>query len=146
MLKKTLTLLAGCFLLSALGALADPAAGFKIVVNGANPVAALSRREMSRLFLKKTTAWPGGQMVQPVDQLEGISVRRLFSREVLERDVPAVKSYWQQMIFSGRSVPPPEKNSDAEVLAYVRANPGAIGYVAAETEPGAGVAVLSLTD
>jgi hypothetical protein len=33
------------------------------------------------------------------------------------------------MIFSGRSLPPPELGSDDEVLRYVLAHPGAIGYV-----------------
>ena len=41
----------------------------------------------------------------------------------------AVKSYWNQQIFSGRDVPPVEKKSDAEVLTFVRSTPGAIGYV-----------------
>ena len=45
----------------------------------------------------------------------------------------AVRSYWLQVIFSGRGVPPPEKPSDKDVIAYVKAHPGAIGYVAATT-------------
>ena len=53
-------------------------------------------------------------------------------------------AYWQKMIFSGREVPPPEKTSSAEVVAYVRANRGAIGYVAADAALGAGVRVLKI--
>ena len=34
-------------------------------------------------------------------------------------------------IFSGTDVPPPEFSSDADVVAYVRARTGAIGYVSA---------------
>ena len=41
----------------------------------------------------------------------------------------AVRSYWQQRIFSGRDVPPPEADSDLAVLRYVKENAGAIGYV-----------------
>jgi hypothetical protein len=33
-----------------------------------------------------------------------------------------------------RDVPPPIGRSDAEVLAFVRANPGAIGYVSATAD------------
>ena len=43
----------------------------------------------------------------------------------------AVKSFWQRMIFSGRGVPPVEKDTDEEVLSYVGANAGAIGYLSA---------------
>jgi hypothetical protein len=40
-----------------------------------------------------------------------------------------VRSYWQQLIFSGRDVPPPELDSDADVVKYVSKHAGAIGYV-----------------
>jgi hypothetical protein len=58
--------------------------------------------------------------------------------------VSAVESYWQQAIFSGRSVPPLEKASDAEVLAFVRANPGAVGYVSGGADLGASVKELTV--
>jgi ABC-type phosphate transport system substrate-binding protein len=48
---------------------------------------------------------------------------------VLGRDVQAVKGYWQQAIFAGKNFPPLEKSNDAEVMAFVAANPNAIGYV-----------------
>ena len=53
-----------------------------------------------------------------------------------------MKSYWQKMIFSGRDVPPPEKGSPDEVVAFVRSHGGGIGYVPAGTVLGAGVKVL----
>jgi hypothetical protein len=33
-------------------------------------------------------------------------------------------------MFSGREVPPPVRDSDTAVIEYVRANSGAIGYIA----------------
>ena len=72
-------------------------------------------------------------------------VRDSFSREVLGKSVPAVEQYWTQAIFSGRAVPPVEKRTDADVLAYVRETPGAIGYVSAST-PTEGVKRLALRD
>jgi ABC-type phosphate transport system substrate-binding protein len=42
-------------------------------------------------------------------------------------------------------VPPPEKASPTEVLAYVRANPGGIGYVPAGTALPDGVKALKVT-
>jgi len=43
------------------------------------------------------------------------------------------------------NVPPPEKASDDEVLAFVRANPGGIGYVSSGAQVGAGIKVLEVT-
>jgi len=48
---------------------------------------------------------------------------------VLKRSVEAVKGYWQQRIFSGHDVPPPEFDSDDDVVKYVLKHEGAVGYV-----------------
>lgn len=105
------------------------AADFKIVANNSVPVTSLSKKAASDVFLKKTTKWEGGAPAVPVDQLESSSARQGFSKSVHGKTAAAVKSYWNQQIFSGRDVPPVEKRSDAEVLAFVRSTPGAIGYV-----------------
>ena len=118
---------------------------YKVVVNEANTIKDISKQQITRCFMKQTTKWPNGLPVTPVDQAASSAVRESFSNSVLERDVSAVKSYWQRQIFSGRGVPPPEKASDGEVLAFVRANPGAVGYVASGTDLGSGVKVLIVT-
>jgi ABC-type phosphate transport system substrate-binding protein len=120
------------------------APGYVIVVNPANPVASLSRDEASKLFLKKTPRWSTGAEVVPVDLPEGSAVREAFTKSVLKKSVGAVKSYWQQQIFSGRGVPPTEKGSDAEVVSFVRSNPHAIGYVSATTPVGSSVKVVAV--
>ncbi len=122
---------------------ADP--GFKVVVNASNSTTSISKEQLSRCFMKQTNIWINGATVTPVDLSANSSVRVEFSTTVHERDVNAVKSYWQRQIFSGRGVPPPEKASDEEVLTFVRANPGAIGYVSSATPVGAGVKVLEIT-
>ncbi len=132
--------------LLALGLAAGPtlaqSAAYRVVVNATNATSTLPRAELARLFLKKSSAWPDGRGAQPVDLGENSPARRAFSKAVLDRDVPAVRAYWQQQIFSGRGVPPPEKTSDADVLAYVRANPGAVGYVSTGADLGASVKEL----
>jgi ABC-type phosphate transport system substrate-binding protein len=105
-------------------------AAFKVVVNDANPVDRLSPEELSRLFLKGTTAWNGGEPVTPVDKVANSPERVSFSQSIHGRSVSAVKSYWQRQIFSGKGVPPPEKESDSEVLEFVLRRKGAVGYVA----------------
>lgn len=113
------------------------AQGYTIVVNDGGP-ATLSRDEVSRIFLKKSTK------LTPVDQNRESKVRAVFSKAVLGRPITAIVSYWQQQIFSGGDSPPVEKGSDADVLAYVRANPKAIGYVAAGTDLGSGVRAVTV--
>jgi len=74
------------------------------------------------------------------------AVDHAHSQGVLHRDVGAVRSFWQRQIFSGNAVPPAEKPSEDEVLAFVRANPGGVGYVAESTPLPAGVKTITLTD
>jgi ABC-type phosphate transport system substrate-binding protein len=113
------------------------AQGFVIVVNEAGP-ASLSKDDVSRIFLKKSST------LTPVDQNKDAKVRSTFSKAVLGRPISAITSYWQQQIFSGGDSPPVEKGSDADVLAYVRSNPKAIGYVASGTDLGSGVRAVTV--
>jgi ABC-type phosphate transport system substrate-binding protein len=99
----------------------------RLIVHDSNPVASITRAQASRLFLKKVTVWENGSPVLPVDQADTATVREVFSNQVHGKSLGEVKAYWQRMIFSGRSLPPPIKGSDREVIEFVRANPGAIG-------------------
>ena len=106
-----------------------PPPPFVVVIHPSNPHRKLSRKFVGNVFLKKTTRWPDGGVVRPVDLLADSTVREKFSDDVIKRSVAEVKSYWQQIIFSGRDTPPPELSDDDAVLKFVAKNGGAIGYV-----------------
>jgi ABC-type phosphate transport system substrate-binding protein len=108
---------------------ATAAADYVVIVHPSNPVGSLGRTEASRLFLRSATQWPNGESVKPVDLAKTSPIRAAFTKEILGRSMGAIDQYWTQSVFSGRAVPPPEKRSDADVVAFVRENPGAIGYV-----------------
>jgi ABC-type phosphate transport system substrate-binding protein len=101
----------------------------KIIVHPNNPSSTLDRRFVQDAFLKKVTSWPGGDVIRPVDLAPRSRVREEFSDQVLARPIAAVRRYWQQNIFAGRSLPPPELESDEQVIEYVLKHEGAIGYV-----------------
>jgi hypothetical protein len=123
--------LAALALLAALVAAPTRAApsAYRVIVNEASTLTALDRKFLTDAFLKKTTRWPGGELIRPVDLGTDSAVRRRFTEDVMRRSVAAVKSYWQSLIFSGRAVPPPELDSDEEVMRYVAKHAGAVGYV-----------------
>jgi ABC-type phosphate transport system substrate-binding protein len=116
---------------------------FRVIVHPGSGPGAADPDFVADIFLKKMTRWPNGESAKPVDLRPDSTVRRRFSETVLKRTVNAVRSYWQQRIFSGRDVPPPELESEDAVVAYVAKTPGAIGYVAGGTKLG-GVKELPL--
>jgi ABC-type phosphate transport system substrate-binding protein len=117
-------------------------APYRVIVHPHNPVVSADRRFIADAFLKKIVRWRHGESIRPVD-LENSPVRRRFSDEVLGRSASAIRSYWQQQIFSGRNVPPPELENDQAVVRFVLRNPGAIGYVSGQAEL-AGARVLQV--
>jgi ABC-type phosphate transport system substrate-binding protein len=119
---------------SALGAPAETPA-FVVIVNSVHPVT-LTREQIADIFMKRLTRWSDGQPIAVVDALPESPVRAEFSRVILRRGVDAMEAYWQQQIFSGRDVPPVQKETDEKIVAFVSRKSGAIGYVAAGTPLG----------
>lgn len=122
---------------------------FQVVVSSSNPANSIKRQDLAQFFLKKKSRWNDGKEVLPVDQTARSAVRGAFTKAVLGAEgmdhLSDVESFWLQQVYSGRGNPPPIKATDADVLAYVQANPGAIGYVSTATPPGS-VKVLAVTE
>lgn len=106
---------------------------FLVVVHSSNPITGVSRKFLSNVFLKKITFWEDGTAISPVDLKPDSRPRKEFSEQVLRKPVAAIKSYWQQMIFSGQAVHPVELNSDEAVIRYVATHPNAVAYVSGST-------------
>ncbi len=127
--------------------IAQESKSYKIIVNDSNPINTITKKDLAKIFLKKLTKWENGTTILPVDQLETSPVREAFSKDILKKTVAATKAFWQEQIFSGRGVPPPEKASDKEVIDYIKANPGAIGYISDSTNiPTSGVKIIEVKD
>lgn len=106
-----------------------PPPAYRVIVNPKNPAASVGQAFLHDAFLKKRARWPNDVVIHPADMKPSSPTRATFSQEVLGRPVAAVRTYWQQRIFSGRDVPPPELDSDEKVVAHVLKYEGAVGYV-----------------
>jgi ABC-type phosphate transport system substrate-binding protein len=120
----------------------EPAVALVVVAHPEVAVTELHRAQLSRYFLKRTTQWPDGSTLRPVEPVDP-GLRRAFAEQVHQRSPADITAYWSALIFSGRELPPLEKASDADLVAWVRATPGAIGYVAAGADT-TGVKILSV--
>jgi ABC-type phosphate transport system substrate-binding protein len=147
-MQKRLTLLIALALsFVALGGAPAAAQGtrYVLIVNPGNPVGRLSNSEVSNIYLGKKQAWDINGKIEPVlplDQTPDSPVRAAFSQRVLRRSVSEAESYWRQELYAGRNVPPPQQ-SEAEAIATVRNQVGAIAYVSAGADL-KGVKVVSV--
>ena len=107
--------------------------GYVVIVNANNHVGELDRDFIRDMYLKKAIEWGHGETIRPIDLTP---VRDQFVREILHKTPAQLKNYWNQQIFSGKGVPPPETDSPAAVISYVVDHPGAIGYLPSGTDPG----------
>jgi len=78
-----------------------------------------------------------GTKIKPLDNHLAQSE---FLDKVMQLKANRYDALWTMKSFRDGLVAPPFKAADADVIAYVLATPGAIGYIT--TEPPAGVVVL----
>ena len=116
-------------------------AGYLIIVNPESRVRELGRSFVRAAFLKKAATWADGATIRPVDLPRVSPVRERFTREVLNKTPAQLRAYWNQQIFSGKGVPPPEVDSDAAMIAYVLHHQGAMGYLPLSVDPRGAVVV-----
>lgn|SRR5437763_2990733 len=91
----------------------------------AQPAVNLSEDDIRDAFLgDKQIA--GGTRLVPLDNA---SQQKDFLERVLKLDPAKYNAIWVKKGFRDGLNAPPVKTSDAEVIAAVKANPGAIGYV-----------------
>ena len=112
-----------------------PAPAYQIIVNPANRIDTIDRTFLSNVYLKKVATWHNDWTVRPVQLSRRFALREQFTRDIIKKSPSQLRSYWNRQIFSGKAVPPPELESQEEVIRYVLANKGAIGYVAAGVNP-----------
>lgn len=117
---------------------------FKVIVNKNNPVSSLSVSQIAKIFLKKQTNWENGRIIIPVDLVLSIPTRDSFSETIHGKSARAIKSYWHQQIFSGKAVQTIEKESESDMVSFVKSNTDAIGYVSDMTDT-SGVKTIEIT-
>jgi ABC-type phosphate transport system substrate-binding protein len=106
-----------------------------IIANpSANVTAPLSLGKIAAFYLLRTTTWPDGSRVIPVNREAGSDTRMNFTSSVLQEDNATLTTYWNQMHFMGK-LPPVVQQSEQAMLAFIQKVPGSVGYINASTAP-----------
>lgn len=121
------------------GGLARAAEDGGLVVIAHASVPRVDAPTLQRLYMGRIIE-VAGSPVTVVNQAPQAEARARFLAQVVSTDEERYVSYWTVRRHVGKGAPPREFGSATELLAYVQATPGAIGYVAAaDLKPGVNV-------
>ena len=78
-----------------------------------------------------------GINVTAINIRSGSTLRNEFLQTYLNQDDEKYLAYWTVRRYIGKGVPPPDVATSADVVAYILAHAGAIGYIdEADLKPG----------
>jgi len=141
--------LAGAILLMTLASVCpgfgpDAAAAEDLVII-ANPGVAetvIDSKGLQRIYLGKQTQWRDDTSIVPV-MLKSGPLHEAFIEDFVDRSVQRFVTYWRQMVFTGKGIPPKSFVQESELVEYVASTPGSVGFASAAANV-SGVKVLSL--
>ena len=99
-----------------------------IVVNSSVPVSQITETQLRDIFTGVRTRFDNGTRAVPV-MLKGGPVHEVFLNRHVGDTPDEFRVRWRKAVFTGQGSMPKECRSEAELLNYVEATPGAIGYV-----------------
>jgi len=132
-MKKLIPSFIAIFLLSASLFAAD--GNVVIVANKSVPVSTISSATLKLIFLGKKNTWSDGSDIIPVALKSGRTHEAFLDIHV-QKSSSQYSSFWKQAIFTGEGTPPRSFSSMSELVSYVAATPGAVGYVSVGTSTG----------
>ncbi|MBT1444243.1 hypothetical protein KJI95_06855 [Shewanella sp. JM162201] len=124
-MKLTTSILIACLL-------AAPVHGEEalfVVVNAGSEVAELSHHELVDIFMGRYNTFPDGAQVTVFDNDSVQGLRERFYRQLVDRSLAQVDSYWARLQFSGRVTQPEELGSAAQLQEKMRTTRSAITFV-----------------
>ncbi|MCK5521388.1 MAG: substrate-binding domain-containing protein [Candidatus Marinimicrobia bacterium] len=106
-------------------------AGEKVISNGGSDN--LSSADVKNIFLGKKKSWDNGSKII-ICTLKSGATHENFITQVVKKQPGQFDMYWKQLVFTGRGTMPKSFSSEAEMITFITANKGAIGYVDEATE------------
>ena len=116
--------------LCAPGAGAGGGQGVVIIANASVGEGELPQKVLQDMFLGDRSRWGDDQRVVIATQ-KGGGVHEMFLEGVMRKTGSQFSTYWKKQVFTGKGKMPPALAGDGEMVEFVQATQGAIGYVGA---------------
>jgi ABC-type phosphate transport system substrate-binding protein len=109
-----------------------------VIVNPKSAAAAMTAEQVADVYLGKDTS------LTPLDLPNSSGTRGEFYKKVAGKDEAQIKAIWARLVFTGKTQPPKEAASSADVVKQVAAGEKAIGYVEKSAVDGSVKTVLTV--
>jgi len=106
-----------------------------VIVNSGVRETAASRDDIRAIFTGDKSSLGDGSRVTPVT-LKGGPAHEAFLKTYVGKGDAAFRTGWRNLVFTGQGSMPKMFDSEAALVDYVAATPGAIGYVSKATDVG----------
>ena len=104
-------------------------AGTVVIVNANNPESSLSSKQVKKIFLGKTSSFPGGTAVSPIDHEDSSATKKDFYKLVTKKDLESLQKYWSKRVFTGKGTPHKTVTNGVSAMEFVKNNPNGICYI-----------------
>jgi hypothetical protein len=99
-----------------------------LVANKSVQISQIRAADLRAIFVGAKTRFADGSHAVPVI-LKGGAVHEVFLKKHIGEDAEAFRAQWRKEVFTGEGAMPKICDSEAALLEYVAATPGAVGYV-----------------
>ncbi len=103
-------------------------ASIAVVVNKEN-TSDISKEDVTRIYLGKTTTLKDGSGITPFIMSVNTQDGEYFSENMLSKSRHQYKAYWSTLVFTGKGHPPAEFKDPSDLLNAIRENKSAIGIL-----------------
>lgn len=129
---KRFKLFVACFaLMSGIGQAQELSLDGLVLIGNKTGYKVMNRKQISTVFRGNQSIWPSREPVAIVMPSFKAEYANQFSSSILQMSHSELQKYWLALVFQGRANAPVFLNSSAEIIDYVKNNPGAIGIVKA---------------
>lgn len=100
-----------------------------VVIGNPQGVDSLSADAVKQLYLGKGQQLPNGAKAELFELAEGSAERVEFHGKTTGRSDAQLQSNWSRLVFTGKATAPVVVADSAAMIAAIKANPNAIGYI-----------------
>lgn len=99
-----------------------------LVANMGVGISEITNADLRAIFMGTKTRFADGSHAVPVT-LKGGPVHEVFLKNYVGESPEEFRSEWRKVVFTGQGAMPKTFDSEATLVEYVAATPGAVGYV-----------------